>query len=74
MINKFSMSGQELVELGREKFLDHAPPFMGDILWEHLEILQAGRWRCTSRMINTCSIYLSRPVILLLKVIQQFLL
>ncbi|XP_045453170.1 ETS-like protein pointed [Melitaea cinxia] len=26
--------------MGREEFLARAPAFMGDILWEHLEILQ----------------------------------
>uniref|UniRef100_A0A182K114 PNT domain-containing protein n=1 Tax=Anopheles christyi TaxID=43041 RepID=A0A182K114_9DIPT len=34
------MSGREIVGLGREGFLAIAPPFTGDILWEHLEILQ----------------------------------
>lgn len=33
----------------RDEFLDKAPPLLGDILWEHLEILQKGkfslRWR-----------------------------
>lgn len=31
-----------MVGLGREGFLAIAPPFTGDILWEHLEILQKG--------------------------------
>lgn len=31
-----------MVALGKEKFLAIAPPFTGDILWEHLEILQKG--------------------------------
>ncbi|CAD7091054.1 unnamed protein product [Hermetia illucens] len=34
------MRGRDMVALGREKFLAIAPPFTGDILWEHLEILQ----------------------------------
>ncbi|XP_055378136.1 ETS-like protein pointed [Condylostylus longicornis] len=34
------MKGRDMVALGREKFLAIAPPFTGDILWEHLEILQ----------------------------------
>lgn len=34
---KFDMSGQELCDLGKEGFLDLAPDFVGDILWEHLE-------------------------------------
>ncbi|KXJ81591.1 hypothetical protein RP20_CCG019070 [Aedes albopictus] len=34
------MSGRDIIGLGREGFLAIAPPFTGDILWEHLEILQ----------------------------------
>jgi hypothetical protein len=37
------MHGRGLVDLGREGFLAIAPPFTGDILWEHLEILQKGK-------------------------------
>lgn len=35
--------GRDIVALGREGFLAIAPPFTGDILWEHLEILQKGK-------------------------------
>uniref|UniRef100_A0A8D0L127 ETS proto-onco 2, transcription factor n=1 Tax=Sphenodon punctatus TaxID=8508 RepID=A0A8D0L127_SPHPU len=31
------MSGQELCNLGKERFLELAPDYVGDILWEHLE-------------------------------------
>ncbi|KAJ8396420.1 hypothetical protein AAFF_G00017260 [Aldrovandia affinis] len=34
---KFDMSGQELCDLGKERFLELAPDFVGDILWEHLD-------------------------------------
>lgn len=37
------MHGRDIVALGREGFLAMAPPFTGDILWEHLEILQKGK-------------------------------
>ena len=40
--DNFSMTGKELLRLGREAFLARSPPFVGDILWEHLEILQKG--------------------------------
>lgn len=33
-----------MVALGRDGFLAIAPPFTGDILWEHLEILQKGEF------------------------------
>lgn len=41
-MENFNLTGKELCGMGREAFLSRAPPFMGDILWEHLEILQKG--------------------------------
>lgn len=35
--HKFHMTGQTLCDLGKERFLELAPDFVGDILWEHLE-------------------------------------
>ncbi|XP_011550509.1 ETS-like protein pointed isoform X2 [Plutella xylostella] len=32
--------GKDICAMGREAFVARAPAFMGDILWEHLEILQ----------------------------------
>ncbi|XP_064208622.1 protein C-ets-1-like isoform X2 [Anguilla rostrata] len=37
---KFCVNGAGLCALGKERFLDLAPDFVGDILWEHLEMLQ----------------------------------
>ncbi|XP_014825322.1 protein C-ets-1 isoform X1 [Poecilia latipinna] len=37
---KFGMNGANLCAMGKERFLDLAPDFVGDILWEHLEMLQ----------------------------------
>ncbi|KAL8190514.1 UNVERIFIED_CONTAM: Protein C-ets-2 [Gekko kuhli] len=34
---RFSMNGQELCNLGKEHFLELAPDYVGDILWEHLD-------------------------------------
>lgn len=39
---KFDMNGQELCDLGKDGFLDLAPDFVGDILWEHLEQMMKG--------------------------------
>lgn len=39
---KFCMNGAALCALGKDCFLELAPDFVGDILWEHLEILQKG--------------------------------
>ncbi|UYV81841.1 ETS1 [Cordylochernes scorpioides] len=36
----FALRGTDMCALTRDAFLARAPPFMGDILWEHLDILQ----------------------------------
>uniref|UniRef100_G1TSK2 ETS proto-onco 2, transcription factor n=1 Tax=Oryctolagus cuniculus TaxID=9986 RepID=G1TSK2_RABIT len=36
-LQRFGMNGQVLCNLGKERFLELAPDFVGDILWEHLE-------------------------------------
>lgn len=36
------MNGQVLCNLGKERFLELAPDFVGDILWEHLEQMIKG--------------------------------
>lgn len=40
---KFGINGATLCGMGKERFLDLAPDFVGDILWEHLEMLQKGK-------------------------------
>ncbi|RWS31863.1 Transforming protein p54/c-ets-1-like protein [Leptotrombidium deliense] len=35
----FTMKGKDMCALGKDSFLARTPPFMGDILWEHLDIL-----------------------------------
>lgn len=48
-IEAFSkMRGRDIVALSKEGFLAKAPPFTGDILWEHLEILQKGKQTLTN--------------------------
>ncbi|XP_050716777.1 protein C-ets-2-like isoform X8 [Eriocheir sinensis] len=39
-VHEFQMKGRDLVGMGRDSFLNRTPPFMGDILWQHLEFLQ----------------------------------
>ena len=41
----FRLNGLQLVSLCKESFLDLAPLFMGDILWEHLDILLKGKFK-----------------------------
>ncbi|XP_048776196.1 transforming protein p54/c-ets-1-like isoform X2 [Ostrea edulis] len=38
----FTMRGKDLCQLKRDQFLDLAPPYLGEIMWEHLEILKKG--------------------------------
>ncbi|KAH8023449.1 hypothetical protein HPB51_014698 [Rhipicephalus microplus] len=39
----FAMKGKDMCALGKDAFLARFPPFMGDILWEHLDILEKAR-------------------------------
>ena len=45
VLQHFRMRGRDMCAMGKENFLARTPPFMGDILWEHLEILQKGEPR-----------------------------
>lgn len=38
----YARKGRHLCNMGRERFVAEAPPFLGDILWEHLEMMQKG--------------------------------
>lgn len=38
----YARRGKHLCNMGRERFVAEAPPFLGDILWEHLEMMQRG--------------------------------
>jgi len=42
--SQFCLSGARLLQLSRDEFLRRAPPFVGDILHEHLDVLQKGRF------------------------------
>lgn len=41
-LQQFHMRGKDICAMGKDAFLARAPAFLGDILWEHLEILQKG--------------------------------
>ncbi|XP_056094996.1 protein C-ets-2 [Rhinichthys klamathensis goyatoka] len=51
---KFDMSGQELCDLGKDGFLDLAPDFVGDILWEHLEQMMRACQEGGERKVSEC--------------------
>lgn len=42
-IGQFRMKGKDICAMGKDAFQARTPAFVGDILWEHLEILQRGR-------------------------------
>lgn len=42
-MSNFNMKGKEMCGLGKEGFLARVPPFMGDILWEHLDMMLKGK-------------------------------
>ncbi|XP_048397034.1 protein C-ets-2 [Stegostoma tigrinum] len=59
---KFYMTGRVLCDLGKERFLELAPDFIGDILWEHLDQLMKDcqespqlNYFGTSPLVNTSS-------------------
>ncbi|XP_052254302.1 protein C-ets-1-like [Dreissena polymorpha] len=60
-VGNFAMRGRELCKMEKEKFLKLAPPFMGDILWEHLDILQKDMLQERSSLCNVPPTY-SEPV------------
>ncbi|XP_071494573.1 protein C-ets-1-like [Diadema antillarum] len=39
-VTNFRISGRDLCSLPKTDFLSRAPPFMGDILWEHIDMLR----------------------------------
>ncbi|KAJ8964661.1 hypothetical protein NQ317_013179, partial [Molorchus minor] len=41
-LNQFRMKGKDICAMGKDAFSARAPAFVGDILWEHLELLQKG--------------------------------
>lgn len=55
VLQHFRMRGRDMCAMGKENFLARTPPFMGDILWEHLEILQKGTLHHTSSVIDAAA-------------------
>ena len=40
---QFVLNGREMINQGKECFLNRTSAFMGDILWEHLDLLMKGK-------------------------------
>ncbi|XP_021366639.1 protein c-ets-1-B-like isoform X3 [Mizuhopecten yessoensis] len=49
-MGNFAINGQQMIKNGKDEFLKLAPPYMGDILWEHLQELQKGYTRSDSKI------------------------
>ena len=75
-MGNFNMLGKDLIQLGREAFLSRAPPFMGDILWEHLEILQKGdAWEwggCHADVFGRCKMGMLSGITFVLIVVMKY--
>lgn len=44
-LHQFRMKGKDICAMGKDAFQARAPAFVGDILWEHLELLQKGKFK-----------------------------
>jgi c-ets proto-oncogene protein len=55
VLQHFRMRGRDMCAMGKENFLARTPPFMGDILWEHLEILQKGKIKLLLSLFLGCT-------------------
>lgn len=42
-MDTLTVSGKEIVSMGKDMFLAKTPLYMGDILWEHIERLLKGK-------------------------------
>ncbi|GFO11115.1 protein c-ets-2 [Plakobranchus ocellatus] len=39
-MSNFQMDGRELCNLDKKEFLERCPPYIGDIIWEHLDMMK----------------------------------
>lgn len=58
----YARKGRHLCNMGRERFVAEAPPFLGDILWEHLEMMQRGE-RCKYIIVIVFILYSPFPTV-----------
>uniref|UniRef100_A0A1I8M942 PNT domain-containing protein n=1 Tax=Musca domestica TaxID=7370 RepID=A0A1I8M942_MUSDO len=52
-----NLKGRDMIELGKERFLAITPPYTGDILWEHVDILQKDCEKPMDECVNTNNAY-----------------
>ncbi|KAL8596252.1 hypothetical protein ACOMHN_021292 [Nucella lapillus] len=55
----WAIKGTQLCKLEREEFLQRCPPFVGDILWEHLDILKREAALSQSLLCYSEAVYVS---------------
>ncbi|RUS88224.1 hypothetical protein EGW08_003990 [Elysia chlorotica] len=51
-LSNFQMDGRELATLGKKEFLERCPPYIGDIIWEHLDIMKKEMREERARLCN----------------------
>ncbi|KAG5890142.1 hypothetical protein JTB14_010161 [Gonioctena quinquepunctata] len=58
-LNQLRMKGKDICSMGKDAFSARAPAFVGDILWEHLELLQKDveKERALSNSVESNSLY-----------------
>ncbi|XP_059143784.1 protein c-ets-1-A-like isoform X2 [Physella acuta] len=54
-MNNFNMEGQELCSMAKKEFLERLPPFVGDIIWEHLDMMKKEMCQERARLCNAPS-------------------
>lgn len=46
-VSMWTVKGSQLCKMERDEFTSRCPPFVGDILWEHLDMLKKGVALCS---------------------------
>ena len=46
-VSMWTVKGSQLCKMERDEFTSRCPPFVGDILWEHLDMLKKGTALCS---------------------------
>ncbi|BFZ14314.1 hypothetical protein BsWGS_17353 [Bradybaena similaris] len=58
----FNMDGDQLCAMSKKEFLERCPPYVGDIIWEHLDIMKKEMSQERARLCNALPNY-SDPIL-----------
>lgn len=70
----WTIKGSQLCKLDREEFTARCPPFVGDILWEHLDMMKKGECMHGFMGRNQTSALCERDLLVLIKTKRDILL